>query len=52
MFQRLHGKNEYAGTGIGLASAEKAAVNHGGAITAHNQLRVGFTFSVYLPVLG
>lgn len=50
MFQRLHGKNEFAGTGIGLAIAEKAAVNHGGAITAHSQPGQGSTFSVYLPV--
>ncbi|MEZ0541178.1 PAS domain-containing sensor histidine kinase [Fibrella arboris] len=49
VFQRLHGKNHYAGTGIGLAICEKVAANHGGAITASSQPGQGATFSVYLP---
>ncbi|GAB3643493.1 PAS domain S-box protein [Spirosoma arcticum] len=51
VFQRLHGRNQYAGTGIGLAICEKVAANHGGAITATSQPGQGATFSVYLPVL-
>lgn len=49
VFQRLHGKGQYAGTGIGLAICEKVVVNHGGVITATSQLGRGATFSVYLP---
>jgi len=51
VFQRLHGKNQYTGTGIGLAICEKVAANHGGAITAASQPGHGATFSVYLPVI-
>jgi PAS domain S-box-containing protein len=49
IFQRLHGKSEYAGTGIGLAISEKIVHNHGGAITAGSQPGQGAVFSVYLP---
>ncbi|UFH57640.1 ATP-binding protein [Spirosoma sp. KNUC1025] len=50
VFQRLHGRNEFTGTGIGLAICEKVVTNHGGAITASSQPGQGATFSVYLPV--
>ncbi|RIV24033.1 PAS domain S-box protein [Fibrisoma montanum] len=50
VFQRLHGRSQYAGTGIGLAICAKVVTNHGGAITAHSRPGEGATFSVYLPV--
>lgn len=50
VFQRLHGRNEYEGTGIGLAICRKIAERHGGTITARSALGEGATFIVTLPV--
>jgi PAS domain S-box-containing protein len=49
VFQRLHGKNEYEGTGIGLAICKKIADNHQGFIAATGEPGQGATFTVYLP---
>ncbi|MBO0952932.1 PAS domain-containing sensor histidine kinase [Fibrella forsythiae] len=49
VFQRLHGKMEFTGTGIGLAVVEKVVINHGGAITASSKPGGGSTFQVYFP---
>ncbi|REA63807.1 hypothetical protein DSL64_05120 [Dyadobacter luteus] len=51
-FQRLHGRSQYNGTGIGLAICERIAHNHDGAITAESQEGHGATFLVFLPALG
>jgi PAS domain S-box-containing protein len=50
VFQRLHGKNEYEGTGIGLAICKKIMDNHHGFITAAGEPGQGATFTIYLPV--
>ena len=50
IFQRLHGKTVYAGTGIGLAMCKKIAQNHNGDIVAESVEGRGATFHVFLPV--
>lgn len=49
LFNRLHNKNEYAGTGIGLAICRKIVENHKGYIFAKGEPNIGATFTVYLP---
>lgn len=49
-FQRLHGRNEYEGTGMGLAICQKIVARHGGAIEVESYLGEKTIFKVKLPV--
>ena len=50
IFQRLHGRSEFEGTGIGLALCKKIVENHDGEIFAHAKEGAGSSFHVILPV--
>ena len=50
VFQRLHGRDKYHGTGIGLAIVKKIVENHNGMITAHGEPGNGASFNIYLPL--
>jgi PAS domain S-box-containing protein len=50
IFQRLHGRSEYEGSGIGLAICKKIIEHHGGVIFADAKLNEGATFTIIFPV--
>ncbi|MBD2097029.1 hypothetical protein H6F90_18170 [Trichocoleus sp. FACHB-591] len=50
VFQRLHSRSDYEGTGVGLAICRKIAERHRGSITAKSSLGQGTTFIVTLPI--
>lgn len=49
VFQRLHGRDSYEGTGIGLAICRKIVTRYGGTITAEGMSEKGTTFTINLP---
>jgi len=50
MFNRLHGKREYEGSGVGLAIVRRVIENHKGYIGAQSELGKGATFHILLPL--
>jgi signal transduction histidine kinase len=49
VFQRLNGREEYDGTGIGLSIVQKIVDNHDGFITATAEVNKGARFDIYIP---
>lgn len=50
IFQRLHNRNTYQGTGVGLAICRRVMNNHKGFIFAEGKSYEGATFSIYFPI--
>ncbi|MBO0930313.1 sensor histidine kinase [Fibrella aquatilis] len=50
LFNRLHGRQQFEGSGIGLATSKKVVENHKGTISIDSEVGKGTTFNVYLPM--
>jgi len=50
VFQKLHSKDEYPGTGIGLATVKKIVAHHNGIINVKSELDKGSVFDIYIPM--
>jgi two-component system, chemotaxis family, CheB/CheR fusion protein len=50
MFQRLHKRQDYSGTGIGLALCKRIVLNHGGVIFGESRTGAGTLFHIILPI--
>ena len=51
VFQRLHGRTEYEGSGVGLSICRKIAERHDGSISAQSKPNEGAAFTVTLPII-
>jgi len=50
MFERLHGREEFDGTGVGLATCRKIVEHHSGTLTAWGEPDAGAVFTIVLPI--